>query len=84
MVNLFSILDTKASIYMQPFCCSTNAVALRHFSDSVNTADSPFHKHPEDYILFEIGRFDDQTGEIISNPSPTSVAKAIDLINPEF
>ena len=40
-------------------------MAIRSFSDAVQDQDSAFNKHPEDYSLWEIGEFDDQTGEII-------------------
>ena len=78
-MNIFTILDTKSAAYMTPFCVSTAGVALRHFSDSVNNSDTPFFKHPEDYILFHIGYFDEHTGELVTQP-PASVAKAVDLI----
>ena len=78
-MKIFSVLDTKAQAYMNPVSCATAGVALRTFEDSVNDPSSPFHKHPEDYILFQVGSFDETTG-IITPSNGEAVAKGVDLI----
>lgn len=64
-INLYSIKDTKMG-FQQVFCLPNNASAIRWFGDTVTNKDHPMNKHPEDYQLFSIGTFDDQTGEITS------------------
>lgn len=61
---VFSIYDTKAAIYSSPWLSPTKGAAIRAFSDNVNDVQSPFYRHPDDYILFQLGVFDDNTGEI--------------------
>ena len=65
-LNIYSIRDSKISAYSQPFYSHTNGSALRAFADHVNDKTSAPNKHPEDYELFHLGTFDDETGEITS------------------
>jgi hypothetical protein len=64
--KVYSIYDEKVRAFASPFFMPNDAVALRAFADNVNKEDSSIHEHPEDYTLFCLGNFDDQTGEISS------------------
>jgi len=68
-MKMFTIFDNKADVYSPPFYALTDHAAVRTFSDAVNTTDSPYNKHPEDYALFLIGDFDDRTGCITPYPA---------------
>jgi len=68
-MKMFTIFDTKADIYSQPFYALTDHAAVRTFADAINTSDSPYNKHPEDYSLFSIADFDDRTGMVTTYPS---------------
>lgn len=59
----FSIRDSKAEAFMRPFFAPTRGLAVRSFRDMCNE-DGPVSKHPDDYQLFEIGSFDELTGEL--------------------
>ncbi len=61
---MFVIYDSKANAYMQPWFLTQQGMAQRAFSDCVNDADHNFGRHPEDYTLFQIGEFDDQTAKV--------------------
>lgn len=63
-LKIFSIFDGKAQAYIQPFFLPTVGMAVRTFTDCVTDPGHAFGKHPEDYTLFEIGEFDDHSGEI--------------------
>jgi len=75
ILKIFSILDTKTDAYSKPFFCLTTGEAIRTFTDAVNDPQSPFAKHPYDYILFEIGNYDDATA-IVSSITPTNLGNA--------
>lgn len=66
--KVFSIRDRAANVYAQPFFAPTTAVAVRMFTDEVNRSDqnNNLFRHPEDFDLYEIGSFDDNDGELIS------------------
>jgi len=65
---VFSIYDSKAKFFGQPHLQQNADVALRAFSNAVNTPGNPIYEHPEDYSLIEIGTFDDETG--VLSPAP--------------
>lgn len=81
IVQIFAIYDTKAESYLQPFFSQTRGAAIRAFTDSVNdtTGESQFAKHPEDYTLFHLGHYDDQTSVITQNSTPQSLGVAIEF-----
>mgnify|MGYP000559693749 CR=1 FL=1 len=59
-----SIHDVKAEAWMTPMFFQSSAQAVRSFGDAVRDGTSEFGKHPEDYNLFCVGEFDQDTGEV--------------------
>jgi len=66
IVLTFSVYDIKSKTFGQPFHAMTRGVAVRQFQELVNNPETTINKHPDDFTLFEIGSFDDNTGEIKS------------------
>lgn len=62
--KVFSVYDAAAEAYLQPFFTPTLGLAIRSFSDAVNQEGHQFSNHAADYTLFEIGEFDDSTGNL--------------------
>lgn len=60
ILKIFTVYDSKAEAYLPPFFSATRGLALRSFTDAVNTAGHAFNRYAEDYTLFEVGEFDDQ------------------------
>lgn len=77
-MTICSVLDAKADMFGRPFFVQTTAVGLRSFNDEVNrnAPDNPFFTHPEDYALYELGIFDDQTGRIFPYEIPKLIIQA--------
>lgn len=65
MVNVYSIKDTKAGAFLQPWFAANHAVAFRNCERSAKTPNTPFNEYPADFILVMIGHFDDDRGMII-------------------
>jgi len=61
ITKIFSVYDTKAETYMQPFHAPTTGSAIRSISDCLSDSSHPFAKHPTDYMLFELGSYDDSS-----------------------
>jgi len=76
--SIFSIHDAKASAFLPPFILPRVEMAQRVFSDCVNSEDHQFGQHPEDYTLFHMGNFDDETGEIHPKTTPTSLGLGLE------
>lgn len=79
--KVYSIHDTVAGAYNTPFFMHNNGQAMRAFSDNVNASDSIINKHPEQFALFQIGDYDDQTGEITPLPTVKCLALGSDVID---
>lgn len=60
--KVFGVFDLKAVAYLQPFFSCNAGSAIRAFGDAVRDGKSPLAVHPEDYQLFELGDFDDNSG----------------------
>lgn len=58
------IHDVKAEAWLPPMFFQSNAQAVRSFGDAVRNENTEFGKHPEDYHLYVIGEFDEQSGEL--------------------
>jgi hypothetical protein len=68
MQKVFSVLDTKLATFGRPWFHMTDASAIREFSDAVNdgsNVQNQWYRHPEDFSLYCVGSFDDQSGELI-------------------
>lgn len=68
--NMYVIYDVKASVYNRPFYLINDAVAARVAIDLTKDAASDISRHPEDFIMFKLGTFDDQTASFELNSSP--------------
>lgn len=64
-LKAFSIYDRKAMIYNTPYFSNTDATAVRSFTDLVNDRQSAIFNHPGDYVLYLVGDYDDQTGQLV-------------------
>jgi hypothetical protein len=81
--RIFSVYDEKADIYSQPFFCVNCAVATRSYATASNDPSTEFSRFPTDFTLYEIGEFNDTTGEITCHLKFVNLGKASSFINPE-
>lgn len=61
-LRAFAVHDAKAESFIQPMFFLTRGQAMRAFLDALEDEKHEFHKHAEDYTLFEIGVFDQASG----------------------
>lgn len=80
LIKVFSVRDMKAEAFLQPYFSPTQGSALRAFGDACDKKDSPFYLHPADYILYEIGTYDDSTGMLGSINPVKMMATAADFV----
>lgn len=74
------IKDRAIDAYMQPFFVQHRNQAIRGLQDEVNREGSELGKHPEDYDLYLLGEWDEQTGKTIPC-DPLLISRAQDLVN---
>lgn len=63
-MQIYALRDTKVAAFLAPFTAPNNEVAKRLVIDAMDNPESVISKHPEDFNLFCLGHFDEQTGEI--------------------
>lgn len=78
---LCSAFDSAARCFGQPMYVPAVGVALRSFRSECERVDptNALYAHADDFELFELGTFDDNTGQFELLPQPRLVARAKDL-----
>lgn len=84
ILKIFTVYDSKAQCYMPPFFERASGIAIRQFEASVQAQDHQFNRHAEDYTLFEVGTYDDNTCEIEMHPHKISLGNGIEFRHPEL
>jgi len=62
--KVMSIYDKQAEMHSQPMFFVSIGAAIRGFGDEVKREDKQnnLHTHPEDFTLFHVADWDDETG----------------------
>jgi hypothetical protein len=79
-MKLFTIRDHKAEFFHNPQAFRTVSEALRQFESEAKNENSMINKHPEDYTLYEIGEFNQDTGHLITLEVIKPLAPAMDFV----
>lgn len=74
----FSIKDSALQAYLRPFFAPTRGMAHRMFQDEINNAQGDMFKHADDYDLYSVGQWDDQTGQFVLG-APELVVRGKDV-----
>lgn len=83
--KMFAIKDRATDSFNVPFTVMTTAQAVRTFADEVNSDPqrSAIAKHPDDYDMYIVGEYDDQTAKITPLDPIERIARAKDLLRGE-
>lgn len=77
---VFAVLDKAVGAYASPFIMRSHGEGVRSFSEACNNDDkSPFVRHPDDYVLYFLGHYDDASG-LFSQSEPERVLSARECI----
>lgn len=76
-LHIFTVHDSKAEAYLQPFFALTVGMALRDWRSACNDQDHQFHRHAGDYNLFELGTYEQQTAKFEIHDSPINHGLAL-------
>lgn len=64
VLKIFSVFDSKACAFVQPYFAVNVAVALRDFANAAQTEGHAFRRYAGDYELFLLGEWDPHEGSI--------------------
>ena len=74
--NAYSIKDAKANVFSAPFFQLNDQVAQRSFEQASNDANTTIHQNPQDFSLYRLAQFDDQSGELHAEKQPYYLSTA--------
>lgn len=77
---IVSIRDRAADAFGRPAFVPSQGTAIRSFQDEVNRQDAnnEMNRHPDDFDLYILGHFDDQTGHFDAHePRQIAIGKAL-------
>lgn len=77
--KVVTVRDRAADLFGQPNFVLSLGVAIRSFGDNVkvpSTADrpNPLYDHADDFDLFLLAEYDDETGEFQNEERPKQIA----------
>lgn len=81
LLKAYSIRDSKADVFNTPFYQKTHGEAERTFQQLAKDEKSTICKYPDDFDLYYLGEYDDQTGKMESLDSPQHIVKAVQIKN---
>ena len=61
--EMFVIFDTVAKIYNKPFFLVNLPSAQRAAQDLINNRDHEISRNPQDYTMWHLGSYDDETAQ---------------------
>lgn len=79
---IVSLKDTATQVYGTPFVVVSPAQAVRSLRDEVNAKDSTsdIRRHPDDFELYELASYDEESGIVSPLPTPSLICRAKDLL----
>lgn len=81
-LKVYSVFDDKAGAFARPFFLQNDALAIRSFSDAIADKSTGLSIHASDYKLYNLGEFDDVSGELIRVKLPVFLCNAVDFMPP--
>ena len=81
--NTFSAFDKKGQYFLGTFNSRSDAEAVRRFGDTVREKGNVLSDHPEDYALYKLGSFDDNSGKIVGETAPVFIVEAMSFVVPD-
>lgn len=77
---IVSVRDSAVKAFMRPFYAPTLEAALRSFYDEVKRGgdDNMMSKHPDDFELWYLGEFDEESGVFSHLDQLRQIARAKD------
>lgn len=78
--KIYAIYDSVANAYMQPMYFTNDGMALRTVQQQVNNnKDSFLHKNPQDFTLYQLGEYLDDSGSLVPLETPRKVVHINEL-----
>lgn len=80
---VYALYDLKAEFYGPPIVQDNDAVVQRSLIAAVRQPGSTIADHPNDFRLYQVGEYNDATGELIGQDPPRLVCDVSSLVKNE-
>ena len=77
--KVYAVRNSKSENFFPPLLKRTHGEVERELETAVNSPDSFLSKYPEDFDLYHLGEWDDNSGKFTLLDSPVHLLKAIQL-----
>lgn len=77
ILHVMAVYDTKARAFISPFTVSHIDIGRRAFSDAANHPEHQIGRNPEDFILYYLGKFNDESAEITLEQTPAHLGTGL-------
>ena len=71
------VYDKKIGLYEKPFICRHSGEAIREWDYVIKDTKTKFGQNPQDFDLFEVGTYDDQTATFRNLDTPLHLAAGV-------
>lgn len=79
ITGMYAVRDAKANAFLSPNFFPSRGIAMREFGDAMVSEKSFMFKHPEDFSLWYLGEFNDQSGNVKTQPAPELICNGLDF-----
>ncbi|AXH76963.1 MAG: nonstructural protein [Microviridae sp.] len=81
IMQLCAVFDSATQMFGRPFFTVATGQAVRSFKDEISRDDpnSDLFKHPDDFILYHFGSFDDSSGQFSLFGQPELLVRGKDI-----
>ena len=79
VLKVYSVCDSKTKIFHPPHYSRTEPDALRSFQQLINDERSTLNQFTDDFDLYYLGEYYDDTGKFDLLDTPQHIVKAIQL-----
>lgn len=83
-LGVYVVYDVKADVYSQPMLLTNDQVAIRIITNCVNKKGHNYNLNPEDYYLYRMGDYEDNTGRIEQPERLELITSAIAVVRKEI
>lgn len=82
--KMFAVKDMALNTFSAPFAQQTMEAGQRMWRDLVmfGSEDNRYKRHPEDYCLYLVGEYDDDTAELMKIDRPMRIQSAAEMLKP--
>lgn len=82
---VLAVFDSAVSAFNRPFFTPARGAGIRAFMDECvrRDKDNPMFNHPQDFSLFQLGTWDEESAQFEQNSVPERIALASDFCTSE-